>query len=103
MLSKVRPCHSVNVLTFPGCDRSVLGGDGNGTDLRAVCRVCMFVRGEGEVMCVNVCDLPTMPRVLSLMHARTVSRELQHAGLLHSREGALKCRNSPSAAECCLT
>lgn len=100
MLSKVRPCHSVNVLTFPGCDRSVLGGDGNGTDLRAVCRVCMFVRGEGEVMCVNVCDLPTMPRVLSLMRARTVSREL---GLLHSREGALKCRNSPYAAECCLT
>lgn len=46
MLSKVRPCHSVNVLTFPGCDRSV-GGNGNGTDL-CVC-VCVYVRKRENV------------------------------------------------------
>lgn len=46
MLSKVRPCHSVNVLTFPGCDRSV-GGNGNGTDLCVCVRVRVYVR-QGE-------------------------------------------------------
>lgn len=46
MLSKVRPCHSVNVLTFPGCDRSV-GGNGNGTDLCVCVGVRVYVR-QGE-------------------------------------------------------
>lgn len=58
MLSKVRPCHSVNVLTFPGCDRSVGGGNGNGTDLRGCVCLCETERERVR----NVCDLPTSPQ-----------------------------------------
>lgn len=59
MLSKVRPCHSVNVLTFPGCDRSVRG---NGTSFYIYARAHVYI-GEKENMreCIRPVHLAPSP------------------------------------------
>lgn len=80
-LSKVRPRHSVNVLTFPGCDRSV---GGKGTRLGLV-----YVSSHLAPSPVfDVCDDTSTPICAQ-------------AGLYMSREGP--CNAGPSAAQYCLT
>lgn len=60
MLSKVRPCHSVNVLTFPGCDRECRRGNGNGTDLHVREHASLGGNVVGRLWPANLAPSPVL-------------------------------------------